>query len=147
MAWSLSDDRSHVQIITGKKYLHPSVKQVKISVINWNLLLVVETIVVIWVEVLDNSATVLFCQVGDLIVSKEEENDRYDGTKRWNCNLLKELEDLVGSDFLILVAIDSAEGSIGLKVLNLSQNLPLSFNFKLALRKHFQEISKTVLRL
>ena len=62
-------------------------------------------------------------------------------------HLLEEVENFVGRNFFVLVAVHAAEGCVGLEVLNLAQNLPLALDLELAFRNRPQEVPQQVLRV
>ena len=72
IAWSLRDNWSHVKVVARKKYLHPSTKKFGCqSISDFYLLFIIETIIIVWVKVGDNTATFALIQVLNTILSKQ----------------------------------------------------------------------------
>ena len=105
---ALSNDRPQHEIITGQNELHK--------------LLVVQSIVLVLVEVSDNVFAVPLSQMDYIVFSMI----MIRGLK----NLPEEYVYFLTRHPFILVSVDSTEVSVGLKDFNCSESLPLAFYVK-----------------
>ena len=62
-------------------------------------------------------------------------------------NLLEEIINFILCYLLVIVAINSAEGSVWLKIMNGAEKLALSFNLQLTLSDCPQKITQMILSL
>lgn len=60
-------------------------------------------------------------------------------------DLLEEVIDFVSRNFLVLVAVQATEGSIGLKLRDFAKNLSLSLDFELSVGYGLQEVAQVIL--
>ena len=60
-------------------------------------------------------------------------------------NLLEECKNFVSSDTLVFMTVHATERGIGLKVLDLAQDLPLALDLKLTLSDRSENVTQPIL--